>query len=77
MLAKALEGHVPFLAGEWVAASVGLGVVMAVAMSGVIGLGIFVAVHMPSVEASDDLSKQSEVDARDADERTSSPGDRN
>ena len=73
MLATPLGGHVLFLAGEWVAASVGLGVVMAVAMAGVIGLGIFVVSHMPSVEVSGDLSEQAEVDDRDAGERPSSP----
>jgi len=75
MLATSLGGHALFLAGEWVAASVGLGVVMAVAMGGVIGLGAFVVAHMPSVDVSEDSSEHVEVADQDAGKQSTSPDD--
>jgi hypothetical protein len=75
MLVTSLSGHVLFLAGEWVAASVGLGVVMAVAMGGIIGLGVFLVTHMPAVDVSEDLSEHVEVGDQDAGKPSTSPHD--
>ena len=76
MLATPPGVHVPFLAGEWGAASVGLGAVMAAGLGGVLALGLFVVSHLPAVEVRGTLSEHADEDDRNVSKRSSSPDDR-